>query len=126
MSQSSSPSPTNPPVKQRLKSERVQEPLAAGQVRLKSERVQEMLAAMPAWTLLPPASEAINRVFRFPTGCVAAAFAKYVSVYAEAAGHNVYLEVSEDAVGLTLTGPKLRGRYAELTAEIVAFARKFG
>ena len=121
----SSPSPTTP-VTQRLKSERVQEPLGAMSTPLKSERVQEMLAVMPAWTFLPPAGEAISRVFQLPSERVVAAFTEYVSAYAEAEGHNVYLEISEAAVDLTLTGPKVRGRYAELTEEIVAFAQKFG
>jgi pterin-4a-carbinolamine dehydratase len=94
--------------------------------RLKSERVQEMLAAMPAWNLLPPEGEAISRVFQLPSSRVANAFAEYVSAYAEAAGHNVYLEISEEGVDLTLTGPKVRGRYVELTEEIVTFAQKFG
>jgi pterin-4a-carbinolamine dehydratase len=121
----SSPSPTTP-VTQRLKSERVQEALGAAQTRLKSERVQEMLAAMPAWTLLPAQGEAINRLFPLPSARVAEKFADYISAYAEVVGQNVHLEVSEDAVELTLTGPKLRGRYVELTEEVVAFAQKFG
>jgi pterin-4a-carbinolamine dehydratase len=122
----SSPSPTTP-VTQRLKSERVQEALGAtSSASLKSERVQEMLAAMPAWGLLPK-GEAISRVFRLPSARVAAAFVEYVSTYAEAVGHNVHLEISGEAtVGLTLNGPKVRGRYVELTEEIVAFAQQFG
>jgi pterin-4a-carbinolamine dehydratase len=95
--------------------------------RLKSERVQEMLTAMPAWTFLPPEGEAINRVFRLPSAKVASAFAEYVSAYAEAVGHNAYLEISEDtAVDLTLIGPTVRGRCGALTEEIVAFAQQFG
>jgi pterin-4a-carbinolamine dehydratase len=96
------------------------------QERLKSERVQEMLAAMPAWTLLPPEGEAIGRVFQFPSEQVAAKFAEYVSTYAEAVGHNVHLEVSTQSVDLIVAGPKVRGRYGELTEEILSFAQKFG
>ena len=57
-----------------------QSPTTPGTVtqRLKSERVQEMLAAMPTWTLLPPEGEAISRVFQLPSSRVAAAFAEYV------------------------------------------------
>jgi pterin-4a-carbinolamine dehydratase len=113
-------------VTQRLKSERVQEPLGAKTTRLKSERVQEMLAAMPAWAVLPPEGEAMSRVFQLPSARVAATFAEYVSAYAEALGHNIHLEISEETVDLTLTGPKVRGRYAELTEEIVTFAQKLG
>lgn len=94
---------------------------------LKSERVQEELAAMPAWTFLPPEGEAINRVFRLPSSRVAAAFAEYVSAYAEAEGHNAYLEISEEtAVDVTLSGPAVRGRCGALTEEIATFARKLG
>lgn len=94
--------------------------------RLKSERVQEMLAAMPAWTFLPPEGEAINRVFWLPTPRVATAFSEYVSAYAEAEGHNAYLEVSEEgAVDVTLIGPEVRGRCGALTEEILSFAEKF-
>jgi len=95
--------------------------------RLKSERVQDMLTAMPAWEILPPEGEALNRVFTLPTARVAEAFAEYVSAYAEALGHDVYLEISEEAaVDLTLIGPEVRGRQAGLTEEIVTFAQKFG
>jgi pterin-4a-carbinolamine dehydratase len=93
--------------------------------KLKSERVQEMLQAMPAWSLLQ-GSEAIGRTFQFPSKRVAAKFADYVSTYAEEEGHPVNLEVSKVEVSLTLTGPKERGRYGELTEEIVTFAQKLG
>ncbi len=94
---------------------------------LKSERVQERLVALPAWTFQPPEGEAINRVFRLPSSRVAKAFAEYVSAYAEAEGHNAYLEISEEAaVDLTLIGSAVRGRCGALTEEILAFARKFG
>ena len=106
---------------------RIQSPTPTSVTKLKSERVQEMLAAMPAWAILPPEDEAINRVFTLPSARVAEAFAEYVAAYAEALGHNVHLEISEEAtVDLTLTGPKVRGRYVGLTEEIVAFAQIFG
>jgi pterin-4a-carbinolamine dehydratase len=92
---------------------------------LKSERVQEMLQAMPAWALLPE-SQAIGRTFQFPSKQVATKFAEYVSAYAREEGHNVNLDVSRVEVSLTLTGPKERGRYGELTEEIVSFAQRLG
>jgi pterin-4a-carbinolamine dehydratase len=92
---------------------------------LKSERVQEMLQAMPGWSLLPE-SQAIGRTFQFPSKRVAAKFADYASTYAAEEGHNINLDVSLVEVSLTVTGPKVRGRYGELTEESVTFARKFG
>jgi pterin-4a-carbinolamine dehydratase len=116
-----------PHITQRLKSERVQEALGAGETGLKSERVQEMLAAMPDWTFLPPAGEAINRVFRLPSERVASTFADYFTAYAEALGHKAYLEFPEESVvDVTLIGTTERGRCGPLTEEIVAFAEKFG
>src|SRR5262245_33883449 len=106
----------------------VQSPTTApgsGDEKLKSERVQEMLRAMPAWALLP-GSAALGRTFQFPSKRVAAKFAEYVSTYAAEEGHHINLDVSRVEVSLTVTGPKQRGRYGELTEEIVAFAQKFG
>ena len=105
----------------------VESPTLPGGVkqRLKSERVQEMVAAMPAWNSLPE-GQAIDRTFEFPSTRVAAAFAEYVSAYAEEEGHTVNLDVSKAEVVLTLAGPQERGRYGDLTEEIVAFARKLG
>jgi pterin-4a-carbinolamine dehydratase len=93
--------------------------------KLKSERVQEMLRAMPGWSLLPE-SQAIGRTFQFPSKRVAAKFADYASTYAAEEGHNINLDVSLVEVSLTVTGPKVRGRYGELTEESVTFARKLG
>ncbi len=94
-------------------------------MKLKSERVQEMLAAMPAWALLPE-GEAIGRVFSFPSARVASTFAGYVSAYAGEEGHNVYLDVSKGEVSLVVAGPEVRGRRGGLTEEVVAFAQIFG
>lgn len=93
--------------------------------KLKSERVQEMLRAMPGWALLQE-SQAIGRTFQFPSKRVAAKFAEYVSTYAEEEGHHINLDVSRVEVSLTVTGPKQRGRYGELTEEAVTFAQKLG
>jgi pterin-4a-carbinolamine dehydratase len=93
--------------------------------KLKSERVQEMLQAMPAWALLPE-GQAIGRTFQFPSARVASKFVEYISTYAEEEGHNINLDVSKAEVDLTLTGPKVKGRYGDLTEETVAFAQKFG
>jgi len=93
--------------------------------RLKSERVQEMLAAMPAWAPVP-LGEAIGRAYQFPSARVAWAFARYIWAYAKEEGHNVYLDVSNGEVVLTVAGAKAKGRAGDLTEEIVAFARKLG
>jgi pterin-4a-carbinolamine dehydratase len=100
-------------------------PLQSVRQRLKSERVQEMLQAMPAWRLLP-GGQAIDRAFQFPSTRVAATFAEFVSAYAGEEGHTVNLDVSKGEVVLKLAGPKKRGRPGDLTVEIVAFARKLG
>jgi len=93
--------------------------------RLKSERVQEGIAALTSWRQLP-GGKAIDRAFRFPTSGVAAAFAKFVSMYAGESGHPINLNISKGDVVVTLAGPQKRGRQGDLTEEIVAFARMLG
>lgn len=93
--------------------------------RLKSERVQEMLQAMPAWRLLP-GGKAIDRAFEFPAANVAAAWATFVAVFAAELGHTVTLDIAGDQVILSLAGPKVRGRQGELTESILAFAQRLG
>src|SRR5262245_191267 len=90
--------------------------------RLKSERVQEMLQVMPAWRFLRK-SEAIRRVFEFPSEVVAATFATHLVARAEEEGHKGHLSVAKTKVSVTLSGP---GRNGDLTEEIVAFAQSFG
>ncbi len=93
--------------------------------RLKSERVQDALKAMPAWRQSPQ-GQAIDRAFEFPSSQVAAAFAGYVSAFAAHLGHTINLSIARTTVVLTLTGPRSKGRQADLTEEVLVFARKLG
>jgi pterin-4a-carbinolamine dehydratase len=91
--------------------------------RLKSERVQEMLQALPAWQLVP-GGQAIDRAFQFPTPHVANAFAVYVMTFAAAVGQTVNLNHASTGLVVTLAAPRKRSRRGELTEAIVNFARK--
>lgn len=93
--------------------------------RLKSERVQDELKAMPGWRFLPQ-DLAIDRAFAFPSPQVASAFAGYASAFAAALGHPINLSIHRNEVVLTLTGPKRKGRPGDLTEALLAFARKVG
>jgi pterin-4a-carbinolamine dehydratase len=93
--------------------------------RLKSERVQEMLEALPAWQLVP-GGQAIDRAFQFPTPLVAGTFALYVTTFAAALGHTVNLDHANAGLVVTLAGAKKRGRRGDLTEAIVNFAQKLG
>jgi pterin-4a-carbinolamine dehydratase len=93
--------------------------------RLKSERVQEMLAAMPDWTLQAE-GESITRVYEFPSARVARNFAHFAQAFAQEEGHALIVDLAKTEVDLTLTGPMVRGRFGDLTEEIVEFARKLG
>lgn len=93
--------------------------------RLKSERVQDALKAMPGWRQSPQ-GQAIDRAFEFPSSQVAAAFAGFVSAFAGHLGHTINLSIARNAVVLTLTGPKRKGRQGDLTEAMLEFARKLG
>jgi len=93
--------------------------------RLKSERVQEMLAAMPDWTLQAE-GEAITRVYEFPSSRVARAFVNFAQTYAQEEGYNLCADIAKTEVDLTLSGPKVRGHFGDLTEQIVEFAQKLG
>ncbi len=128
-----------------LKSERVQEPLAAVpgdalfdgesfivpldpgrlQNRLKSERVQEELKTLPGWRL-NPGGKAINRAKAFPTPELARLYSSFVTSYAGVLGLPVLMNVSGGQVLITLHAPRSRGRVGLLTETVLDFARRLG
>jgi pterin-4a-carbinolamine dehydratase len=93
--------------------------------RLKAERVQVMLQGMPAWRLVS-GGKALDRAFLFPTPRVASAYTDFVSAYATETGQAVSLEVVKDQVVVTLFGPRVKGRHAEVNETVLEFAQKLG
>lgn len=93
--------------------------------RLKSERVQEMLQAMPSWRLLE-GGKSIDRAFLFPSPQVAERYSAFVMAFASAAGHALNLELNKGVVVVTLAGPRAKGRQGDLNEEVLTFAQKLG
>jgi len=93
--------------------------------RLKSERVQEELQAMPAWRLLE-GGKSIDRAFQFPSPQVAERYSAFVMAFASAAGQAVNLDLNRGQVVVTLAAPRSKGRQGDLTEEILTFAQKLG
>lgn len=97
----------------------------AAEARLKAERVQKMLRAMPEWQLVMD-DKAINRLRAFSSTDIAMSYCTFVAGCAKAHRLPVSLSLSGKWVMITLYGPTVRGRLADLTERVVAFARQLG
>jgi pterin-4a-carbinolamine dehydratase len=128
--------PAAGPGQRKLKAERVQRPVRAGQQelaagsgsgqqKLKAERVQELLSGLPGWGVTP-AGGSIGKEWRFPQPRVAAAYAAHVAGLAAAEGQTVHLVLSGAVVSLTLTSRLPGGSREVLTENDFRFAARLG
>ncbi len=90
--------------------------------KLKSERVQEALAAM-GWK--PDRNvRTFARALRFPVPRVAEAYAAYVSALANQSGQPVSVEVAGKRVLVTLLSRAASDRHAGWTKAVLDFAKR--
>jgi hypothetical protein len=128
--------------RQKLKAERVQDPLAAEapldgdgfvlplhpggvQGRLKAERVQQELQAMPGWRLAA-GGKTIDRAKAFPNAEVARLYSGFVTAYAGALELPVVTSAAGGQVIVTLHAPRSHGRVGPLTESVLELARLLG
>ena len=97
-------------------------PRPSGEASLKPERVQEELRALPGWRGVAN-YRGIDHVRRFPTAGVAAAFAEYVSAFAQEAGQLCSVVQCGEHVTLTLTSRHPGGAFG-VTRAVLDFARR--
>jgi hypothetical protein len=90
--------------------------------RLKSERVQEQLAAM-GWVAGAGVHTFVRSV-RFTTPRVAGAYAAYVKALADQAGQRVKLQVTGRQVLVTLLGRAVTGRQSAWTKAVLDVAKR--
>lgn len=90
--------------------------------RLKSERVQEQLAAM-GW-VADASVHTFARTVRFTTPRVAWAYAAYVKALADHAGQQVKLQVTGRQVLVTLLGRAITGRQSAWTKTVLNIAKR--
>jgi len=90
--------------------------------RLKSERVQEGLAALPGWRL-HPSGKALHRSREFFLPGEAAKWAYFAAELAASQHQRVQLQLAGARVVVTLYGPKGAGG---VTETLLGFARQLG
>jgi|GEM_PF-1696944 len=99
-------------------------PVGGPVVDLKSERVQEALAAMPSWRAVR-GMRAIEQLLRFPSAQVAEAYAGYVKAFAGEVGQRCSVTQACEHVTVTLTGRRSNGVFG-ITRPVLDFARRLG
>ena len=99
-------------------------PIGGPSVDLKSERVQEALAAMPGWRAVR-GMRAVERLRRFPAVPVAEAYAAYVKAFAEEVGQRCSVAQARDHVTVTIMGRRSNGGLG-ITRPVLDFARRLG
>ena len=97
-------------------------PRPSGEYFLKPERVQEELMAMPGWRGVA-GYRGIDHVRRFPTAEVAAAFAGYVTAFAQEAGQFCSVVQCGEYVTVMLTGRHPGGAFG-VTRGVLDFAKR--
>jgi pterin-4a-carbinolamine dehydratase len=97
-------------------------PRPSGEYFLKPERVQEELRAMPGWRGVA-GYRGIDHIRRFPTAEVAAAFAAYVSAFAQETGQLCSVVQCGEHVTLMLTGRHPGGSFG-VTRGVLDFAKR--
>lgn len=101
-----------------------QRPVGGPIVDLKSERVQEALAAMPGWRPIRW-MRGIERFRRFPTARVAESYAAYVKAFAEEVGQRCTVTQTCEHVTVTVAGRRSLGGPG-ITRPVLDFARRLG
>ena len=97
-------------------------PRPSGEYFLKPERVQEELRAMLSWRGVAN-YRGIDHIRRFPTAEVAAAFAGYVTAFAQEAGQLCSVVQCGEYVTVMLTGRHPGGAFG-VTRGVLDFAKR--
>ncbi len=97
-------------------------PRPSGEYFLKPERVQEELRAMLSWRGVAN-YRGIDHIRRFPTAEVAAAFAGYVTAFAQEAGQLCSVVQCGEYVTVMLTGRHPGGSFG-VTRGVLDFAKR--
>jgi len=93
--------------------------------RLKSERVQEALAAMPEWQQLPDGLS-LQRVRQFPQAAAAKAYVVYALETATAFKLPISLQWADRQLVITLRGFTQKSRQSGITMTMVHLAAALG
>lgn len=112
------------PVREKLKPDRVQEPLDVRQ-RIAAQRVRERLPALPGWRLVE-GNRALDRVRELPDATAAAGYVSFVAMLAAAMDQPVGISLAGHRVVLTLHGHPRRGTGGGLTEAVLDFAASLG
>jgi pterin-4a-carbinolamine dehydratase len=99
-------------------------PVGGPSVDLKSERVQEALAAMPGWRAVR-GMRAVEKFQRFPTAQVAQAYAAYVKAFADEVGQRCSVLQECNQLTVLVTGRRSNGGLG-ITKPVLDFARRLG